>query len=191
MSDFGKDFFLDPGITIKEEPLYNDNTTMNMSASVPIPSRRDAGDYRDFGLDFENSQSPLYSDVGLNAQMQAPNSMFDGGSWSFNRLINSDEMLKSEAFIHMDEDDIFQVDKADLIQGPTLAELNANDENLLGDLNFDDLLLPEENTYIILEKGNSQNMSHHLNNNPLSSCLPQGLLYHRDLELPSSVPTGK
>ncbi|XP_072394110.1 uncharacterized protein REPTOR isoform X1 [Diabrotica undecimpunctata] len=193
MSDFGKDFFLDPGITIKEEPLYNDNTTMNMSASVPIPSRRDAGDYRDFGLDFENSQSPLYSDVGLNAQMQAPNSMFDGGSWSFNRLINSDEMLKSEAFIHMDEDDIFQVDKADLIQGPTLAELNANDENLLGkngDLNFDDLLLPEENTYIILEKGNSQNMSHHLNNNPLSSCLPQGLLYHRDLELPSSVPTG-
>ncbi|XP_072375634.1 uncharacterized protein [Diabrotica undecimpunctata] len=33
-------------------------------------------------------------------------------------------------------------------------------------------------------------MSHHLNNNPLSSCLPQGLLYHRDLELPSSVPTG-
>ncbi|XP_015433817.1 PREDICTED: protein CREBRF homolog isoform X3 [Dufourea novaeangliae] len=44
----------------------------------------------------------------------------------------------------MEDDDIFQVDKADLIQGPTLAELNANDETLLGDLNFDDLLLPEE-----------------------------------------------
>lgn len=44
----------------------------------------------------------------------------------------------------MDDDDIFQVDKADLIQGPTLAELNANDDTLLGDLNFDDLLLPEE-----------------------------------------------
>ncbi|XP_026675295.1 protein CREBRF homolog isoform X2 [Ceratina calcarata] len=43
-----------------------------------------------------------------------------------------------------EDDDILQVDKADLIQGPTLAELNANDDTLLGDLNFDDLLLPEE-----------------------------------------------
>lgn len=44
----------------------------------------------------------------------------------------------------MEEDDIFQVDKADLIQGPTLAELNANDESLLADLNFDDFLLPAQ-----------------------------------------------
>ena len=43
----------------------------------------------------------------------------------------------------MEEDDIiFQVDKNDLIQGPTLAELNANDESLLCDLNFDDFVLP-------------------------------------------------
>ena len=42
----------------------------------------------------------------------------------------------------MEEDDIFQVDKNDLIQGPTLAELNANDESLLSDLNFDDFVLP-------------------------------------------------
>ena len=42
----------------------------------------------------------------------------------------------------MEEDDIFQVDKADLIQGPTLAELNANDESLLADLNFDDFIVP-------------------------------------------------
>lgn len=42
----------------------------------------------------------------------------------------------------MEEDDIFQVDKADLIQGPTLAELNANDESLLADLNFDDFVMP-------------------------------------------------
>lgn len=61
-------------------------------------------------------------------------SMFDSpGTWGLSRFITNDEMLKSEAFIHMDEDDIFQVDKADLIQGPTLAELNANDENLLGE----------------------------------------------------------
>lgn len=44
----------------------------------------------------------------------------------------------------MEEDDIFQVDKADLIQGPTLAELNANDESLLSDLNFDDFILPTQ-----------------------------------------------
>ena len=40
-----------------------------------------------------------------------------------------------------------QVDKADLIgfsQGPTLAELNANDESPLSDLNFDDFLLPSQ-----------------------------------------------
>lgn len=188
MSDFSKDFFIDPGITIKQEPQFNDNATINMSASVPIPSRRDINDYRDFNPDFENSQSPLYSDVGLNAQLQNPG-IYDGSAWSLSRLISNDEMLKSEAFIHMDEDDIFQVDKADLIQGPTLAELNANDENFLGDLNFDDLLLPEENTYIILEKGNSQNMTHHINNNPITSYLPQGISYHRDLDLPSSVPT--
>lgn len=36
------------------------------------------------------------------------------------------------------------MDKADLIQGPTLAELNANDESLLGDLNFDDFVLPAQ-----------------------------------------------
>lgn len=42
----------------------------------------------------------------------------------------------------MEEDDLFQVDKADLIQGPTLAELNANDESLLADLNFDDFIVP-------------------------------------------------
>ena len=36
------------------------------------------------------------------------------------------------------------MDKADLIQGPTLAELNANDESLLGDLNFDDFMMPQQ-----------------------------------------------
>lgn len=46
----------------------------------------------------------------------------------------------------MEEDDIFQVDKADLIQGPTLAELNANDESLLTDFNFDDFVMPTQIT---------------------------------------------
>ena len=46
----------------------------------------------------------------------------------------------------MEDDDIFQVDKADLIQGPTLAELNANDESLLTDFNFDDFVMPSQAT---------------------------------------------
>ncbi|CAH1973009.1 unnamed protein product [Acanthoscelides obtectus] len=188
MSDFGKDFFLDPGIVIKQEPIIIDGT-MNMSASVPIPSRRDGSEYRDFGIELENSQSPLYVDTGI--QMQQIDTYDSTNCWSgLNRLINTDEMLKSEAFIHMDEDDIFQVDKADLIQGPTLAELNANDENFL-DLSFDDLLLPEEQTYITLEQKMSSMPAHanthHLNNNSLSG-LQQTMLYQKDLELPSSVP---
>ena len=50
--------------------------------------------------------------------------------------------MKAISMFPMEEDDIFQVDKNDLIQGPTLAELNANDESLLCDLNFDDFVLP-------------------------------------------------
>lgn len=113
--------------------------------------------------------------------------------------MTNDELLKSEALIHMDEDDIFQVDKNDLIQGmrtlivcknllyflfltqgPTLAELNANDENLLGDLNFDDLLLPNDGNYTILESNPS---AYSFNNNTtnnnqitgLASSCPQGM----------------
>ena len=132
MSDFTRDFFLDPGITIKQEPITSDTTMINTSASVPIPSRRDISDYRDFGIDLENSQSPLYTDVGISGQIQTPDIYETNTYWVNDRIIHPDDMLKSEALIHMDDDDIFQVDKADLIQGPTLAELNANDETLLG-----------------------------------------------------------
>lgn len=99
---------------------------------MPIPPRRDF-DYRDYGLEFEISESPQYTDIGLVSQMQNQ-TMYDSNSWGLSKLLstNLDQDLKTEAFIHMDEDDIFQVDKSDLIQGPTLAELNANDENLLG-----------------------------------------------------------
>lgn len=40
-------------------------------------------------------------------------------------------------------DDVFQVDKADLVQGPTLAELNANDESLFNSLDYYDSLLSD------------------------------------------------
>lgn len=138
MGDYFKDLFVNPGITsgitIKQEPQIGDTSSMSQSASVPIPPKRDVNDYKNF--DFECASSPIYSDIQLSGQTQAPvlneSSISWGLSTGLSRLINSEEMLKSEPFIHMDQDDIFQVDEADLIQGPTLAELNANDDNLLG-----------------------------------------------------------
>lgn len=109
--------------SIKQEPNGLEITT---TASVPIPgSHRGArGIYDQF------SPSPL----------TLPS------MWG-SRIDTDDYSIDPEQLgitFKMEDDDIFQVDKADLIQGPTLAELNANDDILLGDLNFDDLLLPEE-----------------------------------------------
>lgn len=145
MSDFTSDFFLDPGIIIKQEPNTMDTSNINVSASVPIPSRRNDLEYRDMTLDFETSQSPSYNETGLFGHMHPTTDIDRSMMWS-TRITDMD-IIKADPLMHMDEDDIFQVDKADLIQGPTLAELNANDETLLGDLNFDDLLLPEENNF--------------------------------------------
>lgn len=109
---------------IKQEP----NQEMGpSSASVPIPGghRSTRGVYEQF------SPSPLTS-------------MWPNRSDHTEFKVDSDQLddfFKTEKW---EDDDILQVDKADLIQGPTLAELNANDDTLLGDLNFDDLLLPEE-----------------------------------------------
>lgn len=138
MGDYLKDLFVDPGIipgiTIKQETHIGDTSAMSQSASVPIPPKRDANDYKNF--DFDYASSPIYSDIQLSGQTQGPALNDSSNSWAFStglsRLISNEEILKSEPFIHMDQDDIFQVDESDLIQGPTLAELNANDDNLLG-----------------------------------------------------------
>lgn len=133
---YSSDIFID-GLTIKSEPMSIDMMCTNpSSASVPIPSKRtmDFSDLRD-GFDF-NEVSPCSS--SLHENNLTSSSIYSGASvWS----------PKSE--VKMEDDDIFQVDKADLIQGPTLAELNANDETLLDDLSFDDLLLPEESMCLI------------------------------------------
>jgi len=108
---------------VKQEPAQEMNSA---SASVPIPGGHRGttrGTYDQF------SPSPLAISSGWDMrteQMEYPFKM------------DPDQM---DISFKMDEDDIFQVDTAELIQGPTLAELNAND--LLEDLNFDDLLLPE------------------------------------------------
>lgn len=132
------DFFIDQ-FSIKQEPGIDPMCT---SASVPIPQRKfnDSSEFRDFGFDFNseilNSSPSISHDT--NCEMSTGLPINDSGLWGKMEI-------RSESF-KMDEEDIFQVDKADLIQGPTLAELNANDDTLLGDLNFDDLLLPEDSS---------------------------------------------
>ncbi|XP_049820547.1 uncharacterized protein LOC109598694 isoform X2 [Aethina tumida] len=193
MNDCTKDISWDTGIIIKQEPILENG--MLPTASVPIPSRKDGADYRtDFTLDLDNADSPLYNHMGLLDQFQPSNSYGDSPLW--NDKLNSDA-LKTEALIHMDEDDIFQVDKADLIQGPTLAELNANDETLLGDLNFDDLLLPDGTTYITMGSiGKSITpgvTTHNNNNNNDTFYLPgpkTGIGFYKDIDLASSAPAG-
>ncbi|CAD1470280.1 unnamed protein product, partial [Heterotrigona itama] len=111
---------------IKQEP----NQEMGpSSASVPIPGghRSTRGVYEQFSPSPLTSMWPNRSDH-IESSFKADADQLD-------------DFFKTEKW---EDDDILQVDKADLIQGPTLAELNANDDTLLGDLNFDDLLLPEE-----------------------------------------------
>jgi hypothetical protein len=153
---YSGDFFLDPGFTVKQEPVSMD-TNSCMTASMPIPPRKmmDLSEMRDFGFEFlDVSSSPSTShDTGTvtSAALQGSAGLYQtiSGSSMWESRLNAESELNRTDTFRMDDDDIFQVDKADLIQGPTLAELNANDENLLEDLNFDDLLLPEENSYYI------------------------------------------
>lgn len=111
---------------VKQEPVQEMSSA---SASVPIPGGHRGtarGTYDQF------SPSPLAVSSGWDMRAEQIEYPFK---------MDPDQM---DISFKMDDDDIFQVDKAELIQGPTLAELNANDDTLLGDLNFDDLLLPEE-----------------------------------------------
>jgi hypothetical protein len=111
---------------VKQEPIQEMGTT---SASVPIPGGH-RGTTRGAYDQFSPSPLAVSSGWGMRTDhMEYPFKM------------DPDQL---DISFKMDEDDIFQIDKAELIQGPTLAELNANDDTLLGDLNFDDLLLPEE-----------------------------------------------
>ena len=151
---YSGDFFLESGFTVKQEPVSMD-TGSCMTASMPIPPRKmmDLSELRDFGFDFlevSSSPSTSHETTIVNPTLQGSSNLYQlsGTSIWGTRLNSENDINRSDTF-RMDDDDIFQVDKADLIQGPTLAELNANDENLLEDLNFDDLLLPEENSYYI------------------------------------------
>ncbi|KAG7299016.1 hypothetical protein JYU34_017491 [Plutella xylostella] len=128
-SIYTHDFLLEGGVEIKQESPYEGS----MSASVPIPSRR--AELCDFSSE-------------IDLCLQDSSSFHNLPSMQYTRL-NYDADANKPDTIKMDDDDIFQVDKADLILGPTLAELNANPDTMLDDLNFDDLLLPEESGYAV------------------------------------------
>lgn len=135
MSDsiYTHDFLFEPGVEIKQESPLELGT---MSASVPIPQRRvDLGDFN--------------TDLDLCLQDNLVGSYHNMPPLQYNKLAFETENTSKVESFKMDDDDIFQVDKADLILGPTLAELNANPDTLLDDLNFDDLLLPEESGYCV------------------------------------------
>ncbi|XP_044736249.1 protein CREBRF homolog isoform X1 [Chrysoperla carnea] len=150
------EFYFEPGIIKQEPPFTLNDTTLTTTASVPIPGRRnlDLTELRHYSLEMEHVISPSTKDEildsgGLQNSSEVYQSLGSGNAmWS--RLGIDNETNQIDTFNHtsfndtfndtfkMDEDDIFQVDKADLIQGPTLAELNAND--VLEDvLNIDDL----------------------------------------------------
>lgn len=154
-SIYTHDFLLEPGIEIKQESPAELGT---MSASVPIPQRRvDLGDFN--------------TDLDLCLQDNLVGSIHNMPTMQYNKLVfETDNSSKVESF-RMDDDDIFQVDKADLILGPTLAELNANPDTLLDDLNFDDLLLPEESGYCV-QIGGVMGGSRRLNAMQPSSIMP-------------------
>ncbi|CAK1555118.1 unnamed protein product [Leptosia nina] len=132
-SIYNHDFLLDSNFDIKQESTFELAT---MSASVPIPNRRS-----DFG--------DLNSEIDLCLQDNQVGSFHSVPTLQYNKYtFESDTTNKIEPF-KMEDDDIFQVDKADLILGPTLAELNANPDTSLDDLDFADLLMPEESEYCI------------------------------------------
>ncbi|KAK7864494.1 hypothetical protein R5R35_003113 [Gryllus longicercus] len=210
---FSGDIFMDPGFLVKQEQVSMD-TSSSMTASVPIPPRKvlDLSELRDFGFELD-TPSPSASQDRVPTSVTGLCHPLTGPLWGA-KLNTDSPSFKAESFRmdDDDDDDIFQVDKADLIQGPTLAELNANDENLLDDLNFDDLLLPEENTYYlnvpcvspqpksitpfeppVVQITNTNNNVINNNQTPnslaASSFPPAGFGFYKDSFLSSSVPS--
>ncbi|KAG8238976.1 hypothetical protein J437_LFUL013958 [Ladona fulva] len=206
---YSGDFFLDTH-AIKQEPQGMD---INVTG-VPIPKRSsmqramDLSELREYGLELEDT----CTSGNLSFNMPSFYQMVGQSAWGsrMDTELDSDNRITEETF-KMDEEDIFQVDKADLIQGPTLAELNANDETLLEDLSFDDLLLPDESAIFAGIPGKQISSSVHVGGSSQeslsgtssistsapgpfftqSSFLPGGAGFYRDtFAVSSSVPSG-
>uniref|UniRef100_A0A1B6DH34 BZIP domain-containing protein n=1 Tax=Clastoptera arizonana TaxID=38151 RepID=A0A1B6DH34_9HEMI len=191
---YSEDYFLDSNFLIKSEPVGMEGVscTANTTASMPIPTRKGSNitDIRSY------STESLDTSIGISSFQDNASvpPLYSGNSLWGTRLVDQDIDIK------MEDDDIFQVDKSDLIQGPTLAELNANDETLLGDLNFDDLLLPDENSYYISVPSLNARASpvpqlstYSSCNTNLQNCAssfpPDGLGFYRESSASTSVPS--
>jgi CREB3 regulatory factor len=195
------------------------NNPILTTASMPIPSRNNlnsqarlACDLSDFIYDLD-SQSPqpkndmVIQDVNFVVNATSGGTMFELQSINSNSNsqniwndINS-AVTKTEPTYMDDEDlnfDIFQVEKSDLIQGPTLAELNG-DYTDLGMLNIDDLLLPDEFTQnqpasslhplqispnINIHSQSNEGSTSTIQNYLLTQCLPTQIFQHQIPQTP-------
>src|SRR5690349_1391721 len=158
-------------------PIPTRNITSNSNINN---NNRMMNDFSDVIFEFENSKSPLstisenpkqnqtpmttnYSDNTFGFQQGSQygvgTMMWDGVSPMMNTTAENSGMGESSdksGPFQMDEDDIFQVDKSDLIQGPTLAELNG--DNLYVDLvSIVDILAADSNQY--MQQNNMQNLT--------------------------------
>lgn len=161
-----------------------------LTTAMPIPraGRVLTSDFSDFNFDFDQSQSPQVTQDGSFITSSGiygmqPSSTNSNTMWS---VIGDAMALSKPVPFTLDDDDFFQVDKADLFQGPTLAELN--DDTILEDLNIEDFMLPAENSGLILlnnaAAANLQPNSTYESNGP-----PQQLLQHHHHQHQSSTST--
>lgn len=111
---FNSDYFIDPGIVIKQEPFSLDSTTLISSASMAIPARRgvELCHFRELGLELEPSESPSLGDSmhsSMVPQELYSNSVNSSSLWTTRLCVDMDsDPAKLETF-KMDDDDIFQV----------------------------------------------------------------------------------
>lgn len=169
-----------PLLSTASMPIPTRNISLNSTANSN--NNRIINDFSEVIFDFENSRSPLsaisehprqhqtpmminYSDSNTLGYQQndAFNTgvMWDNVSPMMNVHVDSNGTsvvdINDKPF-RMDEDDIFQVDKSDLIQDPTLAELNGGDGNLYVDLlNIEELIANDSSNY--MQQCNMQNLT--------------------------------
>lgn len=206
-----------PLLTTASMPIPARNVSSNsMSNNNNNNNSRMINDFSDVIFEFENSKSPISShtinDTTPVKQQQLPmvinygdnnygqQNTFNANNvlmWEINPMMVTTAMDQSNSAadmgcdksgpFQMDDDDIFQVDKSDLIQGPTLAELNG--DNLLVDLmNMEDILTDSsqyqqqmggQNSQLTqLTAVNFQNLQNIINESSTASALSPNNQFH-------------
>ena len=134
MTDFSSYFDLDQSQS-ESQLIIQDTDLTNFSIS-DISAGGSSNQGGNAGTISESSSNSIY---GMQQNTSNSNAM-----WGI--IGDAISAHKTESFHMEDDDDIFQVDKADLYHGPTLAELN--DE--LGYSVIDEFILPEDNGALLL-----------------------------------------